>query len=147
MENTRSGIEGNRAKFAYEQVKRVLEKNSNIKSEYKSYVKRIPMLIQTNGLGATFAFVKSKSNSNDSSNRSNAYKVIYDQVSEWIRNDAKQLIELKKEDDLIEKIIQVPSSTYRALTTEIISLFKWLRRFADGLIEDDNSSTKASDMR
>lgn len=143
-----SGIEGNRAMFAYEKVREIVEKHDDIninKGDYKSYVRRIPMLIQTNGLGATFAFVKSKSNSKDSGNKANAYKVIYDQISEWIRVDEKQIIELKENEDLIEKIIQIPSSTYRALTLEILSLFNWLKRFADGMIEDDNNSKSTSD--
>jgi len=141
-----SGIEGNRAMFAYEKVREIVEKRYDInKGDYKSYVRRIPMLIQTNGLGATFAFVKSKSNSKDSDNKAKAYKVIYDQISEWIRVDEKQIIELKENEDLIEKIIQIPSSTYRALTLEILSLFNWLKRFADGMIEDDNNSKSTSD--
>lgn len=143
-----SGIEGNRAMFAYEKVREIVEKHDDIninKGDYKSYVRRIPMLIQTNGLGATFAFVKSKSNSKDSDNKAKAYKVIYDQISEWIRVDEKQIIELKENEDLIEKIIQIPSSTYRALTLEILSLFNWLKRFADGMIEDDNNSKSTSD--
>lgn len=143
-----SGIEGNRAMFAYEKVREIVEKHDDIninKGDYKSYVRRIPMLIQINGLGATFAFVKSKSNSKDSGNKANAYKVIYDQISEWIRVDEKQIIELKENEDLIEKIIQIPSSTYRALTLEILSLFNWLKRFADGMIEDDNNSKSTSD--
>ena len=87
------------------------------------------MLIKTNGLGATFAFIKAKSSSG------NAYDTIYKQVSEWIRVDEKKIINLSKKDDLVKIIVELPSPSYRALTTEILSLFNWLRRFAEGLIE------------
>jgi len=41
---------------------------------------------------------------------------------------------------LAEAVIQLDAALYRALTLEILSYFKWLRRFAEGLyqgVEDD----------
>lgn len=131
---TIKGLEQGRAKFAYDCARA----GSNIekKKEYKSYVKKIPMLIKTNGLGATFAFVKSKSKV-DTNKTGYAYKVIYDHTAQWLREDKKNLLGLKQNDDLVEKLISLKSPEYRTATIEILAFFKWLSRFADGMIEGD----------
>ena len=112
-------LERDRAKEAY---KYVTEANNNekIKDDYKSYVKKIPMMILNNGLGATFAFIYSKKK------EGNAYELIYNQIQEW----------LKANKDLVEWIINQDSQEYRATTNEVLALFNWLKRFADGMIED-----------
>lgn len=128
--NTIHGLEQGRAEFAY----KCASEGAKIGSEYKAYVKKIPMFIKTNGLGATFAFVFSKSRG-DSGNRENAYKLIYDQTKKWLKQDEKALIDLNGDCDLVNKIIGLPSSQYRAVTIEVLSFFSWLRRFVEGLIE------------
>jgi len=120
------GIEGGRAAFAYECASEA--KDKSFCKEYKSHVKRIPMLIKTNGLGQTFAFVNSKGDE--------AHKLIYNQTSEWLSKNGF----INSNDDMIEQIINKASFDYRQLTIEVISLFVWLRRFADGLIEGDSKN-------
>ncbi len=119
-------IEQGRAEYAY---KCALE-GSKKGSEYKSYVKKIPMLIKTNGLAATFAFVFSKSKGKDD----NPYGLIYKQTAEWIKQ--KNLLSDFENKDFAKKLTELNSSSYRAVTIEVLSLFTWLRRFAEGL---DNS--------
>lgn len=130
------GLEQGRAKFAYN----CANKGSKIKrkKEYKSYVKKIPMLIKTNGLGATFAFVKSKSD-RDEEKSGYAYHLLYQQTADWLKKDEKHLITINDTDtdDLVKKIVELNSSEYRAVTNEVIAFFTWLRRFADGLIEGE----------
>jgi CRISPR-associated protein Cmr5 len=112
--------------------------------KYKSYVKKIPMMILTNGLGATFAFIYSKQKSYDSKknkkagekeNPKNGYDLIYKQVDEWLKKDYKQ----NNDDELIQWIIDQDSQSYRAVTNEVLALFNWLKRFADGMIEGDDN--------
>jgi CRISPR-associated protein Cmr5 len=112
-------LERDRAKEAYKYVTEAND-NENIRDDYKSYVKKIPMMILNNGLGATFAFIYSKKKN------SNAYEVIYNQIQEWLNADK----------DLVEWIINQDSQEYRATTNEVLALFNWLKRFADGMIED-----------
>lgn len=129
---TIKGIEQGRAKFAYECAK--IEK----KKEYKSYVKKIPMMIKTNGLGATFAFMLSKKAKAEGP----IYTKIGNNILEWLRRDTKNLIKMNNIDDfekLTSKIVELNSPEYRALTIEVLAFFNWLRRFADGLIEGDES--------
>ncbi|WP_434565327.1 type III-B CRISPR module-associated protein Cmr5 [Thermoanaerobacterium thermosaccharolyticum] len=137
--NSLKDIERQRAQYAYN----CAVKGSQIKNrgEYKSYVKKIPMLIKTNGLAPTFAFIYSK-RSDDSSKSGYAYKMIYDQVKEWLIDEDLGLIDisnssdLQSDNELVKKIIELDSSTYRAITEEILSFFNWLRRFAEGLIKE-----------
>ena len=122
------GIEQGRANFAYEKA---LEAKSKLKEngkKYKAYVKKLPMLIKTNGLGASLAFVKSKESEE-------AYGLIYQNLTEWLKSDEKKLINI--EDDLVKTVISLNSAEYRAVTNEVLAFLNWLRRFADGLIEGE----------
>ncbi|MCF2138521.1 MAG: type III-B CRISPR module-associated protein Cmr5 [Candidatus Lokiarchaeota archaeon] len=131
-------IEQGRANFAYKCAK----KGSKIdkKNEYKQYVKKIPMLIKTNGIGATLAFIKSKS-SNDKTKSGYAYKIIYDQINEWLKLDEKKLLEDFKENssDLLEITLNLNSPLYRTITIEVLLFLNWLKRFAEGLIEGEKN--------
>jgi len=131
---TIKGLEQGRAKFAYD----CALNGSKIakKKEYKSYVRKVPMLIKTNGLGSTFAFIKSKS-SNDQSKTGYAYHLIYEQTKQWLKKDEKSLLSINENDDLVEKIISLDSPEYRAITNEVLAFFNWLTRFAEGLIEEE----------
>ncbi|QIB27284.1 type III-B CRISPR module-associated protein Cmr5 [Caloranaerobacter azorensis] len=87
------------------------------------------MLIKVNGLGATLAFMKSKGNT---------YDIIYAQIGEWLKADEKNLIEI--ENELVESVISLDSPDYRMVTNEVLAFLNWLRRFAEGLIEEDVDS-------
>ncbi len=105
-----------------ELIKRIKEDRIN----YKSYVKKVPMYILTNGLAATFAFAKSKNKV--------AWDIIYYQTQEWLRRTGKI-----EKDDLMEGILALNSQKYRIATKETLALFSWLRRFAEGLIEGEEN--------
>lgn len=143
MSNLKS-VEQGRATFAYQCVEQGKElgggpeKNASGKMEdskeaksYKSYTRKIPMMIKTNGLGNTFAFILAKRSGR------NAYTLIYEQIEEWLKNDHKiYLLDEKENEDLVKIFIQLDSAKYRAVTVEVLALFNWLRRFAEGLIND-----------
>jgi CRISPR-associated protein Cmr5 len=114
--------------------------------KYKSYVKKIPMMIKTNGLAATFAFVLSKTKGTDKdnnkpgtqSNPMNAYDLIYEQVEYWLKTeDRKFLLDGKESEHLMKALTQLKSAQYRVVTVEVLALFNWLRRFAEGLIDGE----------
>ena len=125
------GIEQGRASYAYSCAK----KGSRLErcKEYKSYVRKIPTLVRTNGLGATLAFVASKKRENPSE-KGYAYKVIYDQIRQWLVTQGF----LRDDQELEEAIIGLNSPEYRLITREVLSLFKWLARFAEALIEGES---------
>lgn len=130
------GIEQGRAAFAYICVKGVNNEGGQ-KKEYKAYTKKIPMMIKTNGLGAMLAFVKAKS-SLDKSKKGYAYKLLYEHLSEWLKLDEKGLIDFAREKDLLECVVNMNSSEYRAITKEVLAFTGWLRRLAEGMIEGDD---------
>ena len=124
-------LEKLRAEFAYECVEKVVDehgKDSKTSNEYKSYVKKIPTMIQTNGLSATFAFIYSKKKT---------YEIIYQDIEKWLREKRK----LKDNDDeLVKWLIKLDSTNYKYITSEVMAFFMWLRRFAEGMIEKEKGS-------
>lgn len=167
MSNLKS-VEQGRATFAYECAedgKKILDnthsierykKNPDIEDNYfkdgnyKSYVKKIPMMVKTNGLGNTFSYILSKQKkydkkknkiAGDKGNPKNAYDLIYYQVGEWLKKDHKKyLLGGKENEDLVKVFIQLDSAEYRAVTVEVLAFFNWLRRFAEGLIEGEGEN-------
>ena len=129
-------LEKLRAEFAFECVeKEVVDeygKDSKISNEYKSYVKKIPTMIQTNGLSATLAFIYSKKGT---------YKIIYNQIEKWLKD--KRKVKDNSEELIKWIIIDVKSSSkYKFITSEVMALFMWLRRFAEGMIEKEKENGK-----
>ena len=126
---TRKGIEQGRAKYAFEAVKRISEDTLKKKKEYKSAAKKLPVLIKTNGLGQSLAFIKK---------RNDGYDKLYEQIGDWLQTeDAKALV---LPGELVENVIQLQSSDYRQVTVETLALLNWIRRFVDGLMRDVEAS-------
>lgn len=134
MVKTIQGIEQGRADFAFQCA--TIGSKSKKPKEYKSYVKKTPMMIKTNGLGATIAFTMSKGKDG------NTWDLIYKQISEWLKRTENQYLINNQTGELSEIVIKLDSGQYRAVTNEVLALFNWLRRFAEGLIEgeDENQS-------
>lgn len=131
---SRTTLEQGRATFAFTAAQEGA--NLSAKKEYKAYVKKLPMLIKTNGLGAAMAFVYSKGYKGNEPKRGDAWATIYQQIEEWLKQDEKQLISFN-EKQLAKKLTEINSSQYRAIAVEILALLNWIRRFAEGLIEGE----------
>lgn len=132
-QTTITQLEQGRAAKAYDYV---LEGAKLSKSkEYKSYLKKMPMLIKTNGLGAAVAFAFSKGSTNGTPDVNNPWGLIFKQLQEWIIE--KKLLSSETK-NLALQLTMVDSATYKAVTNEAIALINWMRRFADGLIEGDS---------
>ncbi|NHM27879.1 type III-B CRISPR module-associated protein Cmr5 [Desulfofundulus sp. TPOSR] len=127
-----TGIENGRARFAFDCAREGsgLER----KKEYRGYVRKIPALIKTNGLGATLAFIAAKKKEHPA-DKEYAYKVIYEQIGRWLRHQG--LIEDSR--PLEEQVISLDSATYRVVTNEVLALVRWLSRFAETLIEGESN--------
>lgn len=149
-----SMLENGRAKFAYDCAEKGAEIENKLvqihyksgekptkDDKYKSYVGKIPMMIKTNGVGATFAFVSSK-RQKDNSKPKNAYDLIYKQTEEWLKADPKKIASIGANEDLCLYLTRIDSPEYRAVTIEILAFTGWLKRFADGLCEDKVSKEK-----
>lgn len=127
-------LEQGRAEFAYKCVEKAIEKfASDIKKhkEYRSYTRKIPTMILSNGLGQTLAFVRSKAKGG------NAYELIYGQMTEYLKSNSTARIKMPdNENELIKWVISCDSAEYRLITQEILAFFNWLKRFAEGMIEE-----------
>ena len=136
----RTQLEQGRAAFAFACAKDAKENLSKPK-EYKAYVKKMPMLIKTNGLGAAMAFAFAKGAKGGRIDTKNPWGLLYHQIEQWLEKDEKELIEFEK-GRIARFLTEVDSYTYRAVTIEILAFLSWLRRFADALIEGEVADTK-----
>lgn len=151
-------LEQGRAAFAYECANKQAVKQANNQTDkktfaedYKQLVKKVPMLIKTNGLGATFAFLQSKSkNMGD-----NEHTQILVDVAAWLKQDIKKDLIYKKSEKeqgndfdkkdkdlaklMVERTMGMESPEYRAITIEVLAFLNWLKRFSDGLIKKQES--------
>lgn len=145
-------LERGRAEFAYRcalEGKNIMS-GSKVDNEwyrddkYKSYVKKIPSMILSNGLGQTIAFIVAKrKKENDKrkpgtkDNPKNAYDLIYKQLTDYLRSNSTTRINITDKAELIEWVISLPSAQYRYLTEEVLAFLNWLKKFAEGLIETE----------
>jgi CRISPR-associated protein Cmr5 len=137
-----------RSQFAYGCVQSFVDsqKNDEKQKKYKGYIRSTPMKVLTNGLGATIAFIFSKRLKSDSE----IYNQINAHIYDWLQKEYnKHLIQLDKKEtpeekskELTNKIIHLESPEYRAVTNEVLALFNWLKRFADGMIEGDGDGNE-----
>jgi len=111
----------------------------NLASDYKGYVKKIPALILSNGLGNTLAYIISKGKANKSNEKNNAYDLIYEQISEWLRSGNTGCALLPGDNDLLKFVISQSSPIYRQITAETLAFMNWVRRLAEGMIGDDTN--------
>ena len=132
-ENSLNKLEQGRAEFAYRCVKNAVELlDEKKKKEYRSYSKKIPTMILSNGLGQTLAFVKAKAKDG------NAYEILYQQMTDYLKSEHSTRIKMPSDKtDLVEWVISIESPKYRFVTTELLAFLNWLKRFAEGLIEEE----------
>ena len=126
---TRQTIQQQRASFAWDQISRV-RTQAAIQPKYGTWARKLPALIQINGLGATMAFLLAKAKGNRTSD---GYGVLYANVSQWIVEYFKRLkiIDDRGPDDLMEFVVQSSTEMYRMATTEAIEYGMWLRRYVE----------------
>lgn len=121
MKTTRVGIENGRAIFAFEAVKKAKEGGVKDFKAYRSYVKKMPSLIQVNGFGQALAFCFQKGKE---------YDAIYSTLRDWLKEKYKDKF---KDKEFVEVVISLSSAEYRAWTMEALALLNWMRKFADGM--------------
>jgi len=150
-------LEQNRAKYAFECIQKVQGFNNvDLEDKYKSYVKRAPSLIQTNGLGNTLVFFKSKFGSDlkkelekqrkegksdkeayeeafkKLNSEKKAYKMLYDHLDGWFKKH------FRRNDGILEWITKENTSSIDVfqVAKEMIALLNWMKRFADAELRD-----------
>ncbi|QXM05372.1 type III-B CRISPR module-associated protein Cmr5 [Crassaminicella indica] len=131
------------ASFAIEKVKNVCN-NKKMDKNYKTLVKKMPALIQKNGLILTLVFNWSKVEKLH-------HKEVLKNIIHWHKQNSKikdfegfkevDFDKNEKDTKVIEKYIKAVTDLdqreYRLLTKEMMSLFGWIKRFAEGMIEGE----------
>lgn len=130
----RKTLEQKRAQSAWNEIQKIKEKS--FQSEYASWAKKLPVLILTNGLGQTLAFLKSKTNSN--SNTAKAQESLLETLNKWLL-DTPTFKWGDNSSDILQRIVESSSDTYRLATIEALAFLNWLRRFAEGYLEKNES--------
>lgn len=119
--NPRS-TEQKRAEKALNVVKNVTKSN---REDYRTLAMQAPAHIQTNGLGQTLAFWRSKG-------RTKPADILYSHVSEWVC----PRMNWSETDDLLTKLTACSIQKYRRATAETMAFLIWLKRFAEAELKE-----------
>jgi CRISPR-associated protein Cmr5 len=127
-----TNLEHERAKEAWSCIGYVNEEieDKGFKKEYRSIVMKLPTLIITNGLGQTFAFLKSKGKGDENKPEEKLYK----DIEGWLENR----IQWNATGELMERIIALPSDKFRQATAETLAYLSWMKRFADAVLPKED---------
>ncbi len=118
------------AQLAYKCVGGV--KNEDFASRYLSYAKKLPSMIIYNGLLTTVAFAKTKAKK--ASTEGKAWKKLLEHIEEFLRREGIN----QDNKDLIEFLSELEVQEYRFITKRVLDFSLWLKRIAEGEIEDES---------
>jgi len=113
------------AHLAYECVKEV--KGKEFASKYLAYARKLPSMIIYNGLLTTVAFAKAKAKKED------AWEKLLEHLKEFLRREGIN----QDNKDLIEFLSEREVQEYRFITKRVLDFSLWLKRIAEGEIEDE----------
>lgn len=141
------------AQLAYECVKEVKgkanemdkinKKGKDFASKYLSYARKLPSMIIYNGLLTTVAFAKAKAKK--ASTRAKveerekvnieglAWEKLLEHLKEFLRREGIN----QNNKDLIEFLSEREVQEYRFITKRVLDFSLWLKRIAEGEIEDE----------
>jgi CRISPR-associated protein, Cmr5 family len=144
------------AQLAYKCVKQVKdkanemdEKGKDFTSRYLSYAKKLPSMIIYNGLLTTVAFAKAKAKKASTKAKVEeekkgqrekgekvealAWKMLLGHLEKFLNEEG-----IKQENkDLIEFLSEREVQEYRFITKRVLDFSLWLKRIAEGEIEDE----------
>ncbi len=127
MPSLQQTLDQKRAKRAWEDIQKVngLPAEFNgLKKSYGSLARRVPMLILTNGLGQTLAYLRSKGKDDPKKE----HYIIFQQLSYWTMS---QVAPESQNQSLLDWVLQTDSTAYRRATAEALAYLSWLKRFAE----------------
>jgi len=141
------------AQLAYECVKQVKDKANEIDkmnkkgkdfaSKYLSYARKLPSMIIYNGLLTTVAFAKAKAKKASARAKVEerekvnieglAWEKLLEHLKEFLRREGIN----QDNKDLIEFLSELEVQEYRFITKRVLDFSLWLKRIAEGEIEDE----------
>lgn len=134
MTSIRQTLEQERAAAAWKDIETVNDEQQQKK--YGTLARKLPAMIQMNGLGTALAFLLAKGKGKDK----DGHMVIYDHVSKWVLSKIKLS---SNHNNLMELVRNADTEVYRRATTEAIQYGIWLKRYVEakdwGSAEGDDS--------
>ena len=131
-ESLQKTLDQKRAKQAWDDIQSIASRPDDFKKKYGSLARRVPMLVLTNGLGQTLAFLFSKAKFQEPPHkRSVEAKVhgeLYEHLSKWA---VRQVAPSEKDMKLLDWVLNNDNTAYRRATTEALAYLSWLKRFAE----------------
>ena len=123
-------IEQERAEFSYGKIIAVTEKNEELQKKYKSLVRGFGPMVLLNGLGQALAFLKAKGKKD----LNEVHNLFYTHLNEWLK---KKFAPGKSDFDILDRIREEDSSTYRFYTQATLALLTWHKKFAEAELKDE----------
>jgi len=108
--------------WAKERISYVLQKNDKVQKSYKSEIKGLGSMILQNGLYGTIAY----------------YKVRKKDSSQEILGDLKELLAERMKIVDVTQMNPINDLDYMKAQAIVLEAIKWLRRYADILIEGED---------
>ncbi len=123
----KKSINQQRAKNAFEQVKKLQENNNDsaTRSNYVSYVENLPTMILINGLGQAMATLLAQVENDET----DPHYLLYDHVQKWLCRD-DQSAPFRGKKDLMEAIVSSSREEYIKAQAEALAYLEWLKKFA-----------------
>ncbi|SHK76292.1 type III-B CRISPR module-associated protein Cmr5 [Rhodothermus profundi] len=130
MASQQQTLEQKRAQQAWRDIQSVVNRSDDFKKKYGSLARRVPMLVLTNGLGQTLAFLLSKAKFKESKRGvdAEASGAVFEHLSAWTM---RQIAPDAGSQNLLDWVLQSDSATYRRATAEALAYLSWLKRFAE----------------
>jgi CRISPR-associated protein Cmr5 len=100
-----------------------LDKND---SDTRTLARSLPTMIQNNGICATVAFLKAKGKAH--------HNKLYENLENWIEKQ-ELLVDNK---GLLSTLVNASREEYRMISKEMLAYAVWVKRFAEGSLEDEN---------
>ncbi|UYV19463.1 type III-B CRISPR module-associated protein Cmr5 [Halomonas qaidamensis] len=133
-------IEQRRAKFALQRIEDALAKSEDGKyrhSQLKSFLRRLPAMIQMNGFGQALAFYYAKRTNYE------AYGVVYKLLEDWLCAEGQvyagaegfeYALYPQSRPHLLHELTSRDQYHYRRAEAEAQALLAWAKKFAEALI-------------
>ncbi len=124
-----------RAKHAWDAVKRAAKQKDNVQQEYQRDVKRLPIRIQTAGLGQALGFLYAKSKSG-----TDAKSLLLKDLAKWLlveRGLGNQKGPAPSSCAILTAIVEGDAGFLRRTTGEALLYLQWLGRFTEVELKQD----------
>jgi CRISPR-associated protein Cmr5 len=128
----RRTLEQERAAFALERVE-LLKKHGDKAREAAMYIRKLPAMTFTNGLGQALAFLLAKA---ENDGNFDPARQVYLIIADWL---IERKIYLGESADLIRTMMANDRYQYQLAQEEAWALLEWLKKFADALLPKEET--------